>query len=400
MLILRDLGVLTSNLQYLPFILIPLRSHCVDDELNPFRAGAWVLLLQGLLFTVQANLLALLLPAAMFFPGLVFSIAVIASLCLLYIMLSPLDGPRIVHSTAGCQPETRASQHDHEQWIFINGCVVGHPILRQNIDRLSRIFGRKVTGIHNRTRGTFGDLLDCLLQRCLDYKSAGVRASYRHVKAVLLDSDVKKVVLIGHSQGGIILSLVIDQLFAEMPVGCMSKIEIYTFGSAASHFSNPLLSAPSNSNYAKESDGDLREGQLPSHVISHIEHYANEYDLICRWGTLHCIESDLTNRYAGSVFVRMGATGHMLNQHYLDFMFPIPGETASANIEGFLESVLITDEALAMKRVDAAATAARGPQDGKSGLETSTFCVGQGTLTGQTVKDVSRLWRYQKGQSP
>ncbi|KAL8950362.1 MAG: hypothetical protein Q9222_003596 [Ikaeria aurantiellina] len=315
-------------------------------------------------------------------------------------MLKPLDGPRIVQSTAGCQPEMQASQHHDERWIFINGCVVGHPILRQNIDRLSKVFGRKVTGIHNRTHGTFGDLLDCLLQRCLDYKSSGVRASYRHVKAVLLDPDVKKVVLIGHSQGGIILSLIIDQLFAELPVDCMSKIEVYTFGSAASHFSNPLLSASTNSSHTKTLDEDLKEEHPPSHVISHIEHYANEYDLVCRWGTLHCTESDLTNRYAGSVFVRIGATGHMLNQHYLDFMFPIPGETAPANAEDFLDSITITDHALALKRVDATIIAARGFQNGESSVETSRYRVARDTHKHQIVKDVSRLWRYQKGQSP
>ena len=400
MLILRDLRVLASNLRYLPFILIPPQSKSIDDELNPFREGAWVLLLQGLLLTVQATLLALLLPALMFLPGLVFLFAVSVSLGFLYIMIMPLDGPPIVHSTAGCQAGLQASQHADERWIFINGCAVGHPILRQNIARLSKLFGRKVTGIHNKTHGTFGDVLDCVLQRCVDYKSSGVRASYRHIKAILLDPAVKKVVLIGHSQGGIILSLVIDHLFAELPVACMSKVEIYTFGSAASHFSNPLISAPPSPNYAKAPDGDLNEEHPPDHVISHIEHYANEYDLVCRWGTLYCTEGDLANRYAGSVFVRMGATGHMLNQHYLDFMFPIPGETAAAGGEVFLDSAVTTDEALAMQREDAAASAAVGSKNAKSGLETSRHRLGQSTHKRQTVKDVSRLWRYQKGQSP
>ncbi|KAL8953557.1 MAG: hypothetical protein Q9183_007325, partial [Haloplaca sp. 2 TL-2023] len=236
--------------------------------------------------------------------------------------------------------------------------------------------------------------------RCLDYKSSGVRTSYCHIKAVLLDPDVKKVVLIGHSQGGIILSLVIDQLLTALPVACMSKVEIYTFGSAASHFSNPLLYAPKKLSHAKALDGDLDRENPPSHVISHIEHYANEYDLVCRWGTLHCTEGDLTNRYAGSVFVRMGATGHMMNQHYLDFMFPIPGETEPAGADDFLDSIVTTDEVLAMQREDAAASAAGGPKNGKSGLETSRHSPSQRTHKRQTVKDVSRLWKYQKGQSP
>ena len=42
-------------------------------------------------------------------------------------------------------------------------------------------------------------------------------------------------------RGGIIISLVLDHLFDELPSSVMSKLEIYTFGSAASHFSNPRL---------------------------------------------------------------------------------------------------------------------------------------------------------------
>ncbi|KAL8870514.1 MAG: hypothetical protein Q9174_003460 [Haloplaca sp. 1 TL-2023] len=402
MLFLHDLRVLASNLQYLPYILLPLIPKTIDDELNPFRAGAWVLLLQALVFTVQATLVALLIPAFLFLPGLVFLYTAIASLAFLYIILRVLDWPRVIHSTAGCATESQGLQHLDERWIFINGCVVGHPILRRNIDRLSRLFGRKITGIHNRTYGTFGDLLDCLLQRCYDYKSSGVRTSYRHIKAVLLDPEVTKVVLIGHSQGGIILSLVIDQLFAELPTACMSKIEIYTFGSAASHFSNPLISAPRSPDDAKTSEGDLKsEDHPPRHVISHIEHYANEFDLVCRWGTLHSTEGHLNYRYAGSVFVRMGATGHMLNQHYLDFMFPIPGEAAPADAQDFLDSTLITDEGLAVERESTAATnATQNSQNGNGKLETVKHGVARDTHRRRTVRSVSRLWKYQDGLSP
>ena len=159
----------------------------------------------------------------------------------------------------------------------------------------------------------------CLIQRAISYHNFGVRSTYAYVKAVLVDPTVTKVVLIGHSQGGIIVSLVIDDLLAQLPARTMSKLEVYTFGSAASHFSNPslaLLSNPSANQSGEQpplklsqSKADLADANQAKHIIPHMEHYANEYDLVPRWGVLHSVQDVLNTRYAGSVFVRMGASG-------------------------------------------------------------------------------------------
>ena len=159
----------------------------------------------------------------------------------------------------------------------------------------------------------------CLLQRAVSYHDFGTRFAYAYLKAILVDPTVTKVVLVGHSQGGIIVSLVIDDLLAQLPARTMSKLEVYTFGSAASHFSNPSLALLSDSSLnhsgeqsplkisqAKAETTDAHEGK---HIISHMEHYANEYDLVPRWGVLHSVQDVLNTRYAGSVFVRMRASG-------------------------------------------------------------------------------------------
>lgn len=49
--------------------------------------------------------------------------------------------------------------------------------------------------------------------------------------------------------------------------------------------------------------------------------------MVPRWGVLYATRALLTNRYAGAVFVHMGATGHMFVQHYLDTIFPLLGRT-------------------------------------------------------------------------
>ena len=51
-----------------------------------------------------------------------------------------------------------------------------------------------------------------------------VRFAFDTTKALLADPSVKKVVLIGHSQGGIIASLVLDQLYADLPIETISKL--------------------------------------------------------------------------------------------------------------------------------------------------------------------------------
>ena len=183
--------------------------------------------------------------------------------------------------------------------------------------------GPTVDKLSTRSYGIFADLGQCLIQRAISYHDFGVRLTYDQVKAFLVDPTVSKVVLIGHSQGGIIASLAIDDLLAQLPASTMSKLEVYTFGSAASHFSNPSLApaSPRATDQPREqssqpsslkivqSVADLTYAKQGKHSISHMEHYVNEYDLVPRWGVLHSVQDVLETRYAGSVFVRLGASG-------------------------------------------------------------------------------------------
>ena len=269
-----------------------------------------------------------------------------------------------------------------------------------------------------------------MIQRCFSYKTKDVRIAYSYVKAVLVDPTVKKVVLIGHSQGGLIASLVLDELFSELPTSCMSKLEIYTFGSAASHFSNPLISltieaenpVPQTSPAGVHFDLPPQ----PKRVISHIEHYANEKDMVPRWGVLHCVQDTLDNRYAGSVFVRMGASGHLFNQHYMDAMFPLGGPDTVWQSSSFLDHQVKVDRKLTMNKENVAISRI-GVMGSESGLEFGNGQVihdGAGVIhghaddtvmafgrtnsgrvlseeaQGKTVRELSRLWRYEGGQSP
>ena len=89
---------------------------------------------------------------------------------------------------------------------------------------LSATFGRPVIGVHNRTYGLPFDIVECLIQRDFAYNSLDIRVTYDYVKACLCDPKVRKVILIGHSQGGIIISMVIDELLKDISQDLFGKV--------------------------------------------------------------------------------------------------------------------------------------------------------------------------------
>jgi hypothetical protein len=72
---------------------------------------------------------------------------------------------------------------------------------------------------------------------------------------------------------------------------------------------------------------------LPERVIPYIEHYCKSQDMVTRWGALYSAKSILQNRFCGHIFINEGASGHMLNQHYLSDMFPLHNRKAGAGHE-------------------------------------------------------------------
>lgn len=428
-LLIQDAGVLITMLPYLPDLFLPLTASTDSSESYLSLSSAKETILQSLLFIVEVILLILVVPALLILPGAAFILIAILSYTAIYLIARPMEGPPISYSKMDEATMALAAQHNDERWLFVNGTATGHAGLQKNIDRVSKTFGRAVIGIHNKSYGLIADLLECVIQRCLAFNSMDVRTTYFSVKPLLTDPTVTKVVLIGHSQGGIIISLVLDHLFAEMPAKNISKLEVYTFGSAASHFSNPLLSLKSTDLHSTIPKPPSAPAQ-PQHIIKHIEHYANEYDMIPRWGVLHSVRTILSNRYAGSVFVRMGASGHMFNQHYMDPMFPLSKPESLSPLEAFLDSIVSMDGDLTFARREAGVSdvdvlckdaglefgngqiipddspLTNGTGSGKGGnavmvfSRTSSGLVVGEEAPGKTVRALSRLWRYRGGRSP
>jgi alpha-beta hydrolase superfamily lysophospholipase len=79
------------------------------------------------------------------------------------------------------------------------------------------------------------DLLQCLIQRDLGLTSGCVRNTYKQLRTFLLARDsknrdewrYKKVVVVAHSQGALILSLAVDMLLSDVADEVLQRLEMY-----------------------------------------------------------------------------------------------------------------------------------------------------------------------------
>lgn len=172
---------------------------------------------------------------------------------------------------------------DNATWFFINGICTNEELLEQNCKYLSKIFGRTIIGIHNPTSGIIADLIECTASRLDETKLEAVSL----VAATRIIAELnagKKVKLIGHSQGGLIVRNVLRKLLAEN-AAVRDNLEVFTFSSAAS-------------------DEYPIEGVVQ-------EHFINEHDYVARIGL------GAPEYHPRKLWERKGGTGHFLNKSYL-----------------------------------------------------------------------------------
>lgn len=112
--------------------------------------------------------------------------------------------------------------------------------MKCQLQRLSVIFCRPMTGIHN---STYGLLLDMIFNTItsVSMTSSSSKCLYTELKDALMCPTTRKVMVMAHGTGATILSHTLDRLHSDLPMELLSKMEIYTFGSAAKHMSNPCL---------------------------------------------------------------------------------------------------------------------------------------------------------------
>jgi len=350
------------------------------DELYPSRANLWCISIHLLLTIVQLGFLLSLFLCV--FPTLLFVIVYVSAFLMLnYVtcMITLNGHARFIRSNVDLHQFPR---HDNEKWMFINGVSVGHHWLQSSVNLLAKTFGREVLGIHNLTHGILFDLIQCVMERDFLYYTRPTRDGYVLIQRALKDPRYDKVVLILHSEGGIQGGLIVDMLIADLSENHMHKLEVYTFAAAANHFNNPAR---------------IRD-ETKQNLIRHIEHYANSHDFVSRWGVVNFAKAPthLTNHFVGKLFERRGS-GHMLNQHYLDTMFPLDPHTGQVAESNEFMEMLVDAGAIEGKQNKPAMDAKLAMALGHDTPHTPGSLVA-GNL--KPVKELSRLWKYRNGLSP
>jgi len=185
------------------------------------------------------------------------------------------------------------NEYPEELWLFVNGVGMDNELGTSNARHLSRIFKRKIEFVHNPTHGLFFDLIECVIGRTFNKLTPPGRELFKTLRKTLPNRDYSKIVLIGHSQGGIILSEALDFILFDVKFHTyLEKLEVYTFASAADE--HPYIT-------------------IGDQTFPFYEHYANDGDLVCKSGVLWPMNQ---HQASGTVF-QLDQKGHLLSAHYL-----------------------------------------------------------------------------------
>lgn len=163
-------------------------------------------------------------------------------------------------------------RHDYpnESWYLVNGIVESPAMCIATAEILHEWTGRAITPLVNPSHGFGVDILECILGRTLDVRDAVAKGILDEIEREL--SAEKKVVVIAHSQAGIILSQVVKELVLACKddstrASRLQQLEVYTFGSAADDFAGWKHPATGK-------------------VVPFAEHFAAEDDIVSRIGVL------------------------------------------------------------------------------------------------------------------
>ncbi|KFA45538.1 hypothetical protein S40293_06566 [Stachybotrys chartarum IBT 40293] len=207
-----------------------------------------------------------------------------------------------------------------EQWLFINGIANELVWFKGSCDKIRDTFNREVKGVYNRSDGILWDLIECAgehsaatdKQNELITRTPSSRAAQEILRKELTKalwpgdrSIPDKVVMIAHSQGCLILRLVLQKLASENPIGSSKMLDmndrlwVFTFG-------NPSI--------------DWRVlGEEPQYLseYAHVtEHFAHEADFVAMLGVVRHYENAESGYGEESVFLSKGGRGHLFGAHY------------------------------------------------------------------------------------
>lgn len=166
--------------------------------------------------------------------------------------------------------------------VYINGILSPVSMSMYQNKILENLFNRPIELLYNESNGFILDLYECVIDRSMYNYSPVAQFASKVIEEKLKEHE--KVLLIGYSQGSIILSSALKILKTRLPITDLLRLNFVSF-------------APGFLNY-----------DVP-HVYS--EHFCNTNDPVVKIGALYD-----SKKIKGKIFTRHGS-GHLLVADYL-----------------------------------------------------------------------------------
>ena len=183
--------------------------------------------------------------------------------------------------------------------VYINGMMMTDlETIKNHKEELQHKFPLlpSIHYFYNASDSFFTDLYECILNKQTTRHSEASYKFFTLVVRKLVDPRMKKVVLIAHSQGTIVVSTVLAKL-KELGLDkeCyMNKLEVYLFSNCAS-----------KTKYV-----------LPDKKLPYIENISNQHDFVSRFGMLSS-QQELVD-IDGEMIIMKDKYGHLFGRNYLD----------------------------------------------------------------------------------
>jgi hypothetical protein len=244
------------------------------------------------------------------------------------------------------QPSVILQRPDHhgsytsypdEAWFFVNGVASNDAVAQLNSAYLSYLFHRPLTMVQNATDSLLLDLLECIVgKQWYRYTEAAVKA-FPPIYDALKRPDKRRAVVIAHSQGTIIMAIVLRMLGEvlspppEEPELALAAL----FGAEA--YAPPEFVYPDQDPWRAEDFEPLSQQELAKlelycfancansmkylsagaggRPIPWIESFGNEFDLVARLGMLAPKPAQRGIDIDGPCYVKPNGWGHFLNAH-------------------------------------------------------------------------------------
>ncbi|PVH79240.1 hypothetical protein DL98DRAFT_389833, partial [Cadophora sp. DSE1049] len=226
----------------------------------------------------------------------------------------------------------------NEKWLFVNGIAGELHWLRLACEKLAKSYSRDIMGVFNRGDGILWDLVECagersaqgngsaasqkrLIQRTKSSKEAQKALKMELEEALKLadGTTCAHVVMIAHSQGCLLLRLVLEELVRagdqDIREAMLNRLCIFTFGNPSIDWKLETNSEGPNQTFSGQESKDLTH--LSSHVLR-TEHFANKEDFVAKLGVL-CEKKPENSGFADDcVFINKKERwiGHLFGTQY------------------------------------------------------------------------------------